>query len=169
MKKLILFILCFVLLAPSLAVAQDDTIECEPDLEAVKALLDEADTALEDGDTETALALMNEAQNELGLAQAECSGLVFADDAAKVFGPVFIEEGIYRARVVTEKSFSLQLTVLEGECGQGNYLSPLVFNFASTESESEETVFTVNEGGCEVLLETSIVSNEYTLSFEKIR
>lgn len=166
MRKAIFVVLSFILLMPSISTAQEDTVECEPDLGAVQGTLDEAQTALEEGDTETALSLMNDAQQQLALAEAECLGLVFTDEREIVIGPLFIEEGIYRAKVVTEGYFILHAMPLDGECVEGTS----VFNVSGGRAtEGAETIFEVLDGGCEVLLEISNVQSEYVLTFEKIR
>lgn len=172
MRKFIFVVLCLALFIPSSTTAQEDAIECEPDIAAVQTVLDEAQQEFEEGNTEAALSLMDDAQNQLALAEAQCLGLVFSDNSAAVFGPVFMGEGIYRARVVTEGFFILQAVPLEGDCGQGSgsFLSPYVFNVSRGEAtEGAESIFTVNTDGCEVLLETSNIQSKYTLTFEKVR
>lgn len=63
------------------ASAQDDDSDCSPDLTAVSDLLDAAQTAFDDGDTDAALDLMTEANVLLTLQLENCRP---SDDASEV-------------------------------------------------------------------------------------
>lgn len=171
MRYLLLLIALVMFVFPPQAVAQDEIV-CEPDWQAIRDLLDEAEAAVDENDFEGAVAAMSEANSLIALAESDCLGLSFSGDSETVVGPQYIPEGVYRVKVATDGFFIMEATVLEGEC-EGSSFGAL-FNLFSTDTAGGETdrvseaIFTSE--GCEVLWEISnVLMGGYEVTFEKVR
>ena len=106
-----------------------------------------------------------------GTAAAVCDDLAFSseeDGLLPVIGPVTIPEGIYRVTVTTEGYFILRSDALEGECGDGQYFTPGIFNLSRGSAvDGAQMVF--HSAGCETLLSVSNVTDPWVIGFEKLR
>lgn len=169
----ILIVVFSLLLALSPLSAQD-TAEDAPacDLDTVNNVIDVYTDALAklkaSGETDP-VKLVNELEDlALGAARlrATCDGLAFTGSSQKVIGPVEFPEGTYRVTARTGGAMIALVTVAEGECGQGQYMSANLFLLMSTGKEGSETLFVSK--GCTALIEVSNVQGDWAMDFENL-
>lgn len=163
-----LFLLVALLLVGATNIwAQDDAPTC--DAAATADVLAELVEALRTA--ENTIEALGAVRDAASIAAAACGGLNFTSDdegLMPVIGPVVIPEGIYRAKLTTNGFFILELTVLDGSCGEGRRSSALVF--ATSRGEADEGLEVIfNSEGCETLFAISNVSDAWELSFEPLQ
>lgn len=107
-------------------------------------------------------------RRELSLLDAECRGLSFSsevDGSMPVIGPVILE-GTYRVTLTTDGFAIIAGTVLDGDCERE--VRSMYNIFADAAADGAQIVLDIDDE-CEVLLEFSNVSEDWTLTFEKLR
>jgi hypothetical protein len=167
MKRLLFmlgFVSVFVVPVQAQAVAGCDA---EGVAAAIEAVLAAASAAQAENDPKAAVDILAAVSGQVSGLQATCNGLSFTDTQPALLGPIEFPAGIYRAIATTDNFFIAQITVVEGECGQGSgrRLGESLFILSKDEATAgAESLFTSN--GCTALIEISNVQSEWTLQFE---
>jgi len=139
----------------------DDLSEC--DLTALaSAITNSLETTPQDD--EALDATLGEIANAIARVRAACAGFSFEGRNAKLIGPITLEEGRYRVRVTTPGFFSASLEVLDGTCDAG--IMGLFNLFQGQATDGAEALLTSN--GCETLINTQNVTDEWTLTIERL-
>jgi len=93
--------------------------------------------------------------------------VTFQGTIGQVFGPLTLPAGMYRARVTTAGYFIAHLQITSGECGEGiYYLSPGIFSLTRGQGNGAEVV--IRSTGCTTFIETSNITDAWTLEITKI-
>jgi hypothetical protein len=165
MRKLLVMIMLVALFSVvyTSVAAQEEPEECDAE-GAITAITEiAADTKIE------RLDILRAIRDAVTKTLIECEGLSFSstdDGKQPVLGPITIPEGLWRITVDTTGYFQLSFDVLEGTC-EGDGFSQLLFNEFEGEAINAQTLFTSE--GCEVLFTVDNVSEDWELSFEKLR
>jgi uncharacterized protein YfcZ (UPF0381/DUF406 family) len=146
--------------------AQDSAYTCEDLAERLSSI--QANAAALDANSATISQEITELQNELSNLDAACRGLAFSsevDGSQPALGPITLEEGVYRASLTTDGYAIVQGTVLDGDCD-----SEVSYMFNEMEGQASggaQTVLEIEES-CEVILELSNITEDWTLTIEKL-
>lgn len=144
------------------ALAQESAGECAPE-ELAASISERLASAGED--REGLIDLLRTMAGEIAANDAACSGLSFEGSGQKLLGPVELPEGIYRVTASGDDGFGIvEFTVLAGECGEGNRMSPNVLDGDVT----QDVEVVVMSAGCEVLIDANM-DDRWTLVFEQLR
>ena len=171
---LLLFVMMIPFRASSSVNAQgnsDPELQCDTDaLDGLvntwsETLIEIKDTSDAQGKYDSLVAL----RNEMSSLEALCQGLSFEGNSEKVFGPMIIPEGIYRLSAKTDGFFTLDFEILDGDCeGPESYTQNIFALFQSdTPGRVSEAVF--KSSGCDVLWETSNITQDYSVNLEKLK
>ncbi len=176
MKKIIflnLLVCTFGIASPT--IAQDTSSEqSKCDLPSLQKLIDTyIDTlgTLKTKKETDPTKITNELQtlaNIANMQRAACDGLVFSGSKQLVIGPVTIPAGIYRAKATTSEAIIVDLTIVDGECGDrttGEHTGIFALSGGQAK-DTAETLFTSK--GCTALIEVSLVRADWQLAFERI-
>ncbi len=168
MKRIGLLVLALLLMVGAANVlAQDDAPACDAAATAdvLAGLVEAVRTA------ESPIEALGAVRDAASIALAACGGLNFSSDVEgmmPVIGPVEIPEGIYRVTVITDGYFIASFDVLDGQCGDGRLFLPGLF-IVSAGDATEGAQAVVNSEGCETLISIENVTEDWSLSFEKLR
>lgn len=143
------------------AMAQDAAGECAPE-ELAASITDRLAAA--SGDREALMEELRVITSDIAANDAACSGLAFQGEDDTVLGPLSIPEGIYTYEATESSFMSVELTILDGDCGEGNRMSDSIFIGDAT--AGSQGVFT--SAGCELLIAVTSI-DPWELAFEKLR
>lgn len=151
-----------VLTSIAIAGAQDVPAACEPE-ELAAQIADRLANAPDN--RQGILGLLRALASDIARMDAACSGLHFEGSGQKLLGPVVLPEGVYRLTASGDDGFGIvEFTMLDGECGEGNRMSPNVLSGDVT----QDVEVVVVSAGCEVLIDANMDDN-WELVFEQLR
>jgi hypothetical protein len=167
----LMVLLCLALVSPANAQETDDPSCSTDDINAaLTPILDQLTAAQAEADPTAAQALIVEAQQQLALINAQCTGLNLEGDAGDVVvGPLSIPMGIYKVTATTPGFLIINGTVVSGVCE--NDYSDSVSLFAiltDTATNGSETLLKIEGEDCLVIWEISHADAAYTVTFEKL-
>jgi hypothetical protein len=157
--------LVVVLMAVFLVGAQADGESCDAGqiAEDLALLVDEVVVA---DDVSAALLAVHEATLAARMA---CGGMVFSsavDGMQPVLGPLTLDEGVYIVTTTTGDYLISETTVLSGECKDYN----MGAGYSSGDaSDGAQEVWEIPDGGCSVLINITLVDEEWQMVVEKVR
>lgn len=167
MKKL-LIVAVFLMMAGVFVLAQSAEYSACEDLESRVGTVQELAAAL-DFSAESISEDMAGLGREISLLDAACRGLSFSsevDGSQPVLGPMILEEGVYRVTLTTDGFVTVKGTELDGSCERD--IDLLYNEFEGDAADGSQVVLDLDDD-CEVLLEFSNITDDWTMTFEKLR
>jgi len=95
-----------------------------------------------------------------------CIGMKFSGENAKLLGPIELPAGLYRVTLTTNGYFIAKLEIIDGDCS-GTGLGALYGIFEGQASDGSETL--IKSSGCTTLIDTSNVTDPWTLTIEPLQ
>lgn len=167
-RTYLLFVAIFTFIVFASA-AQDETAPCDQSVYNAAAESLDGFTARLRNESEDHTAVLMELSTFAATQNAACSGLNFSsetDGQNPLIGPIEIPAGLYRVTFTTSGRGLIDLAAIDGECEAergGNM-------FAALDGEALEGIEgLVTSEGCEALITFDRMSEDWTLTFEKIR
>ena len=166
MKKLIVFsvMICSVLIAAAQEAAYSSCDDLEARIEQIQS-----DAAALDATSESLSLDLMALRTLISGLDSDCRGLSFSsavDGRQPVLGPLTFEAGVYRATFTTEGFGIVGGTVLDGGCERA--VEYMFSEMRGAASDGAQTVLNLSQD-CEVLLQLDNITDDWTLTFEKLR
>jgi len=146
--------------------AQDNLpVQCNPTgfFNVFSTILPKNSAALE---TDMYLKFLRELRVLLDSQWLLCNGMTFSGNGAKLLGPIDLPAGLYRVTLTTTGYFSAKLEVITGDC-ESTGLIGLYGIFEGQANEGSETL--IKSSGCTTLIDTSNVTDTWTLTIEPLQ